>query len=292
AQDGLALERGGEHRVEGDRLDPDVRIVEAEALKPTQRCGELVLLAAGNLCLDGLEVPALLGDLPLGQPLTARTGERRHKRHIERARAAEPRPGGRLGSRGEGTAALHGKHAQRRLDQVEAPVEDEPARVGALELLAEVLRHEPDQAAAELQLDVRREFDASVHHDAPFARGERRHVGPAACEVEPRWRRRPELNGQLAPPHGPMRHWVTAGSSPRTSIRTPCTRRSIPCTPRACYRKAMGSESRNRRWAVARSAGARRPARSASWLKYPNPGPPAVPTPAASHPSRRAFTPS
>src|SRR5205823_14182122 len=114
----------------------------------------------------------------------------------------------------------------------EAPVGHEAARVGALELLAQVLRYQADERAAELQVDVRRETDAPVHDDAPFARGKRGHVGPAAGEVEARRRRRPECARQLAPLHGATCQRVTAGSSPRTSMRTPCTRRFMPCTPR------------------------------------------------------------
>src|SRR5207247_6774024 len=111
-----------------------------------------------------------------------------------------------------------------------------------------------------LQLDVSREVDAPIHHDPPFTRGEWGHVGPPAREIEPYRRGGPELAHQLASLHGPTRHCMTVGSSPRRSMRTPCTRRFIPCTPRACYRNATGSETRNRRCAAAGSAGTRIPA--------------------------------
>src|SRR2546422_728808 len=56
--------------------------------------------------------------------------------------------------------------------------------------------------------------------------------GPAAREVEPRRRDRVKLAGQVPPSHGATCHSATVGSSPRISIRTPCTRRFIPVAPR------------------------------------------------------------
>ena len=41
-----------------DRLDPDVGVAEAEAMKASERRGILILLASGKLSLDRLDLPA------------------------------------------------------------------------------------------------------------------------------------------------------------------------------------------------------------------------------------------
>src|SRR5207245_4856723 len=113
----------------------------------------------------------------------------------------------------------------------------------------------------------RRELDRAIHDDAALARRERRDVGPAAGKVETHRGGRVEFGGLVAPLHGAVRHPATVGNSPRTSIRTPLTRRFIPCTPRAWYRNATGSESRKKRCARAGSGAGRTPASSARVVK-------------------------
>src|SRR2546426_11044718 len=95
------------------------------------------------------------------------------------------------------------------------------------------LRDQSDQTSADPHGDARRELDGPVHDDPPLARREGRDVGPAAGEVETDGGGRMEFSRLVAPSHGSVRHAATVGNSPRTSIRTPLTRRFIPCTPRA-----------------------------------------------------------
>ena len=157
-------------------------------MKPAQRRSELVLLTAGDVRLHRLEMPGLLGELPLGEPLAARERQRRDERHVERARAAESGARRRVAARRERKGVLDREHPQRRLEQVQPAVEHEPQGVGALELLSEVLGDQPDQPAAELQLRVRHETNGGVDDEPTLPRGEWRHVRPAAGEVEPHGR--------------------------------------------------------------------------------------------------------
>ena len=232
AQHGAALQVCREGGGERDRLRADVGVAEREALEAAQCRGELILLSAGDPRLDGLEIPRLLGDLALGQVVGARQRQGADQRDVHRSRAAQTRPRGRVRARRERAGALDRKHAQRRLQEVQPAVQHESSRIDALELLSQILRHEADPRAAELHLDAGREIDRRAHHHAAFAGGEGRDVGPAAREVQAHGRRRAEFRGHVAPPHGAVRHAVTLGSSPRRSIRTPCTRRFIPCSPR------------------------------------------------------------
>src|SRR5439155_220078 len=88
-----------ERRVEGDGLDPDVGIAEGEPLKTTEGRGELILLAAGDLRLDGLEIPRLLRDLAGGHLLRAGQGQGGDERYIHGAGAAESRSRRRVAAR-------------------------------------------------------------------------------------------------------------------------------------------------------------------------------------------------
>src|SRR5207247_8302798 len=208
-------------------------IAEGESLKTTEGRGELILLAAGDLRLDGLEIPRLLRDLAGGHLLRAGQDEGGDERYIHGAGAAESRSRRRVAARRDRARGLDREHAQRGLQEIEPAVEHQATGVRALELLAQVFGDEPDQASAEPHRDPRRELDRAVHDDAALARRERGDVGPTAGKVETHRGGPVAFGGQVAPLHGAVRHPATVGNSPRTSIRTPLTRRFIPCTPRA-----------------------------------------------------------
>src|SRR5881296_1703363 len=160
-----------ERRVEGDGLDPHVGIAEGESLKTTEGRGELVLLAAGNLRLDGLEIPRLLRDLAGGHLLCAGQGEGGDERYIHGAGAAESRSRWRVAARRDRARRLDREHAQRGLQKIEPAVEHEATRVGALELFAQVLRDQSDQTSADPHGDPRGELDRPVHDE----------IGRASC---------------------------------------------------------------------------------------------------------------
>src|SRR5206468_9687657 len=164
--------------------DPDVGIAEGESLKTTEGRGELILLAAGDLRLDGLEIPRLLRDLAGGHLLRAGQGEGGDECYIHGAGAAESRYRRRVEASRDRARCLDREHAQRGLQEIEPAVEHEATRVGALELFAQVLRDQSDQTSADPHGDLRGERDRPVHDDAPLARRAGRHVGPAAGEVE------------------------------------------------------------------------------------------------------------
>ena len=227
----LALECRGERRIQRHRLDAHVGIAKAQAMKSSQRRRVLVLLPSGQLCLDRLDLPGLIGHVLLPERLLAHARQRTDQRDAERARAAESRPRRRVAAGGEGEAAQHREAAQRRREQRQLAGE-ETAGVRAFECFAQLFGDEAQQRAAQVQCDVGAQADGSVHHHAAFARRKRRDVGPASGEVEPQRRGRVKRGRQIAASHCSTRHAATVGSSPRISMRTPRTRLFIAWTPR------------------------------------------------------------
>src|SRR3989442_3740304 len=126
---------------------------------------------------------------------------------------------------------------------METPVDDEPRGVGALQFLTEILGHEPEELAADLELGVRVELDGGIDHEAALTGRERRHVGPPAGQVEARGGASPEVPGEVAAFHGAIHHSAMFASSPRRSIRTPRTRRFIPCNPPPWFRNQTGTQA-------------------------------------------------
>ena len=175
----------------------------------------------------------MVGDLTLGEPFPAGAGEQGDEGDVDRARRPETRPGRRVAAGDNRTARLDREHPQRRLEEVEPPVDDEPRRIGALQLLAEIFGYEPEERATDLELGVRVELDRGIDHEAALAGRERRHVGPTTRQVEAHGGAGPDVLRQVAALHGAIHHSAMFASSPRRSIRTPRTRRFIPCTPRA-----------------------------------------------------------
>ena len=202
-------------------------------MEPAQRGRELVLAPPGALGLDDLELPSVLGDLTLGEPFPAGVREQGDEGDIDRARRPEPRPGRRVATGHDRTARLDREHPQRRLEEIEPTVDDEPRGVDALQFLTEIFGDEPEELAAECELGVRVELDRGIHHEAALAGREGRHVGPPARQVEAHRGAGPEVLREVAALHGAIHHSATFASSPRRSIRTPRTLRFIPCTPRA-----------------------------------------------------------
>src|SRR5438093_1308995 len=96
-----------------------------------------------------------------------------------------------------------------------------------IDLDRRVAKAQPEPGAGRSNLGVREELDRAGHHESAFSGGERRDVGPSSGKVEP-YRSRGTTGV-----HGATHQSWTVGSSPRRSIVTPCTRRFIPCSPRA-----------------------------------------------------------
>src|SRR5207245_2672491 len=97
----LPFQRRRERRLQSDRFHAHVRIAKAQAVKTSQGGGILVLLAAGEPCLDGFDLPGLIGDILRARAhvVLARAEQRTDQRHAERARAAESRSGWRIAAR-------------------------------------------------------------------------------------------------------------------------------------------------------------------------------------------------
>ena len=135
-----------------------------------ERRGVLILFAARDLRLDDFDLPGVLGQISLAQVLEPSPGERGDERDVERPRAAEPRAEGRVAARREREGSEHRKPPQRGLEETQLAVQDETARVGTLECLAEILGHQAQQLAAQGQRDVRAQADGGVDDHAAFAR--------------------------------------------------------------------------------------------------------------------------
>src|SRR5207245_1779706 len=115
------------------RLDAHIRITKTESVEATQGGGELILPATRQFGFHRLQVPALLRDVALRQPLASGQPQRRDERHVHGPRGAEPGPAGRVAARGEGAGRLYREHPQRGLQEIEAPVEHETPGIRALE---------------------------------------------------------------------------------------------------------------------------------------------------------------
>ena len=73
-------------------------VPEIQPQKAAERGGELVLAAAGNAGLHRLEPAGQLGDVARVAALAPRRGQRGDEGHVERAGAAEPGAGRRVGA--------------------------------------------------------------------------------------------------------------------------------------------------------------------------------------------------
>ena len=101
--------------------------------------GELVLFAPRDPGFLRFQVPAVLGSLPRFESLLPRRRQHGDQGDVERSRRTESRTGRGVRPRRESEPARHRKHSQRGFVEVQAAVEHQAARVGALELLPEVL---------------------------------------------------------------------------------------------------------------------------------------------------------
>src|SRR5919198_994954 len=106
------------------------------------------------------------------------------------------------------------------------------AGVRAFERFAELFRHESEQLASERERHVSAHANRRVDDDAALAGRKWRHVCPATREIKPHRRAGVKFGREIAPPHYSTRQAAIVGSSPRMSMRTPCTRLFIACTPR------------------------------------------------------------
>src|SRR6266550_1932424 len=259
-------------------------------MKASECRGVLVLLPAGQRSLDRLDLPGLVGNVRCVHHLLARACQRAHQRDAERARDAESRAGRRVAARGQRESTQHGEPAQGSREQRQFAVRNESTGVRTLERFRELLGHEPQEFAAQVQLDVRPERNRTVDDDAAFTGRKRRDVGPSPGKVEPQGRRRMKRRGEVPASHGCTRQAATVGNSPRTSIRTPRTRLFIAWTPRAWYSQTTGSCSAKTRCAAIGSTGIGTPVRFPSGCRKPSPGSPGMPVTAAVKSWRAPYT--
>src|SRR5439155_19532854 len=81
----LTLERGRKCRIERHRLDADVGMAEAEAMKAPDRRGILTLFPAGEPGLDRLDLTGVVSNVLSARRLLSRTRQRAHQSDAERA---------------------------------------------------------------------------------------------------------------------------------------------------------------------------------------------------------------
>ena len=133
-----------------------------------------------------------------------------------------PEPGGAS----ERVVSAHGPTGSRRRpawSKASGPVAESSAPSGSVYPRAEILGGEPETRPAEPNPRVSEVADRRRHDGASLPGRKRRHVGPAAGEIEPHRRRRAEDST-----HGATRQSCTVGSSPLRSMVTPRTRRFMP----------------------------------------------------------------
>jgi hypothetical protein len=124
-----------------------------------------------------------LRDIDRVRTLSSCRAEGSHQGYVERTGCSQARAGRCVGARDQG-ARSNRQHAERGLVESQPPIVPEPGRVSHLELIVEILGHEPEAAPTHMHFGLREQSHTGGDDHTTFSRRERRNIGPAAREVE------------------------------------------------------------------------------------------------------------